>query len=246
MVSLTEVTGALISQINKGRVQADMAVLDVAGIYKEHPFLSSFSIPRMTLDEVNVELKVAFAAGPSTRVSLTPESRSRVISRARKLVQEDLPAKYRYIQSLAQNREIWEPLNVTVEKELSELVVAEVEVKPESAAIGVAALIQQRLMKAVLHPKFTITKAGASKFVEEDVPHIEEYVKDEMKKVIAEVIASQPPPKDRLDVLITAADLKEIPSERITVVKLTLRDSDLAWTQIETKDGKVEKRLVPY
>lgn len=246
MVSLGEVAGALISQINKGRAQADMATLDVAEIYKDHPFLSSFSIPRMTLDELNIDLKVAFTAGPSSKVSLTPDSRAKMLDRVTKLIKVDLPAKYRYVQSLAQDPAIWGPLNEAINKEISEIVPAEVEVKPESMTTGVTTSIQRHIVQGILHPTFKITRAGAGKFVEEDIPHIEEFVKGEVKKIITEIVSSQPPPKERLDVLVTVSDLQNIPTEKVTTIRLTLKEADMAWTQIETKDGKTEKKLIPY
>jgi hypothetical protein len=51
---------------------------------------------------------------------------------------------------------------------------------------------------------------------------------------------------ERLDVLVTASELQSIPPEKITTLKLTLRESDQSWTQIETEKGEIQEKLVPH
>ncbi|KYK28181.1 MAG: hypothetical protein HXS48_24185 [Theionarchaea archaeon] len=245
MVSLGEVLGALISQVNKGRAQADIETLKVAEVYKEEPLLSSFSIPRMVLDEVVVDLKVSVVTGPSRGVSFTPESRLKILESMEKLI-DSLPKKYRHIHNIRRDADIWEPTRTRISGELSEIVPAEIEVKPKSVTMSATAAIQRQLVQALLHPKSKATRRSLTSFVQEDAPQMEKYLKSEMEKVIEEVIKSQPPPKERLEVLVSVSDLEKIPPDKITNVRLTLRESDLSWTKVETKDGKIEKKLIPF
>ena len=245
MVSLGEVLGALISQVNKGRAQADMETLEVAEVYKDSPLLSSLSIPRMVLDEAVIDLKVSVAVGPSRGVSLTPEDRLKILDRIEKLV-EDLPKRYRHVQTIQTDPDIWEPVLIRISDELSEIVPAEVEVKPKSVTASAATAVQRQIVQGLLHPKSKATKRSLGSFVQEDVPRMDGYLKSEMEKIVDDVIKTQPPPKDRLEVLVSASDLEGIPPDKITTVRLTLRESDLSWTDIEKKDGKIEKKLVPF
>lgn len=245
MVSLGEVLGALMSQVNKGRAQADMETLEVAEVYKESPLLSSFSIPRMVLDEAVIDLKVSVQVGPSRGVSLTPESRLKILDQIEKVV-ENLPRKYRHVQTIQRDPDIWKPVLTNISEELSEIVPAEVEVKPKSLTASATTAVQRQVVQGLLHPKSRATKRTLTSFVQEDVPQMQMYLKSEMEKIIDDVVKAQPPPEDRLEVLVSASDLQGIPPDKITNVRLTLKESDLSWTEIEKEDGKVEKKLVPF
>jgi hypothetical protein len=55
---------AWLAHPGKGRSQADMATLEIADIYKNHPLLSEFPVPKFALDEVVVAfLESAFKRG---------------------------------------------------------------------------------------------------------------------------------------------------------------------------------------
>lgn len=254
MVDLGEVLGALISQVNKGRAQADMEIARVAEIYKESPNLSSFSVPRMVLDEAVIDLKVAVAEGPSRGVVLTPESRLKILNQIEELVKglpnlPNLPARTKYLidQTIHRNSEIWDFVLKRISEELSEIVPSEVEVKPKSITASAAATIQWQIVQGLLYPE---TERELPRLIPEilrsvqvDTPEMEKYLKSEIGKIIDEVIKAQPSPKDGLDVLVSASDLQGIPPEKITTVRLTLRESDLSWVEMEKEDGKVEKKL---
>lgn len=243
MVSLGEVVDALISQVGKGRAQADAETVKLAEIYKDDPLFSSFPVPRMALDEVVIDLKVAVSTGPSRGISFTRESREKVLDRIEKLV-DDLPHRYRYVQNMPEDPAIWNPVRTKISEEVAEIIPAEVDVEPKSITVGTTAAVQRNIMQAIAHPKFKITRKGMGSFVEDDALRMEKYLRSEIEKIITEIVKSQPPPKERLDVLVSAADLREIPSDKITNVRLTLRESDLSWTKIETEDG-IKEKLVP-
>lgn len=243
MVSLGEVVDALISQVGKGRAQADAETVKLAEIYKDDPLFSSFPVPRMALDEVVVDLKVAVSTGPSRGISFSRESREKILGRIEKLV-DDLPNRYRYVQDMPKDPGIWNPARTKISEETAEIIPVEADVEPRSITVGTAAVVQRNIMQAIAHPKFKITRKGMGSFVQDDVLRMEKYLRSEIEKIVTEVIKSEPPSKERLDVLISAADLQGIPSDKITNVKLTLRESDLSWTKIETEDGTKEK-LIP-
>jgi hypothetical protein len=59
MPSLKETIAAIVSDVARGRVHADIASAEVAVLYKEHPILREFPLPYMTIDKVEIDLKVA-------------------------------------------------------------------------------------------------------------------------------------------------------------------------------------------
>ena len=243
MVSLGEVVDALISQVGKGRAQADAETVKLAEIYKDDPLFSSFPVPRMALDEVVIDLKVAISTGPSRGISFSQEGRRKILGRIEKLV-DDLPNRYRYVQDMPKYPGIWNPARTKISEEIAEIIPVEADVEPISITVGSAAAVQRNILQAITHPKFKITRKGMGTFVEDDALRMEKYLRSEIKKIVTEAVKSEPSPKERLDVLVSAADLQGIPSDKITNVKLTLRESDLSWTKIETGEGTKEK-LIP-
>lgn len=246
MANLGEVVGAIIAQVGRGRTQADAETVEIAEIYKDDPLFSSFPVPRMTLDEVVIDLKVAVSTGPTQGISLTPQSQKEILDRVNTLV-NDLPNRYRYVQNMPAHPNIWNPARVKIAEEITDLVPVGVAVEPKSIIVGATAAIQQNVIQGIAHPAFTvITRKTMGSFVEEDVPRMEKYVKSELEKIVTDVVKTQPSPEERLDVLVSASDLEGIPTEKISTVRLTLRESDLSWTEIEGKEGISEKKLVPF
>jgi hypothetical protein len=246
MANLGEVVGAIIAQVGRGRTQADAETVEIAEIYKDDPLFSSFPVPRMMLDEVVIDLKVAISSGPARGTSLTPQSQREILERVNTLI-NDLPNRYRYVQNMPDYPAIWNPARVRIAEDITDLVPIGVAVEPRSIVVGATAAIQQNIMQAIAHPAFkVVTRKTMGSFVEEDVPRMEKYVRSELEKIVTDVVKTQPPSEERLDVLVSASDLEGIPTEKISTVRLTLRESDLSWTDIEGKEGLSEKKLVPF
>ncbi|MBU7024770.1 MAG: hypothetical protein HXS40_11450 [Theionarchaea archaeon] len=246
MANLGEVVGAIIGQIGRGRTQADAETVEIAEIYKDYPLFSSFPVPRMVLDEVVIDLKVAISSGPTRGTSLTPQSQKEILERIDTLI-NDLPNRYRYVQNMPDYPGIWNPARVRITEDIIDLVPVGVAVEPRTIVVGATAAIQQNIMQAIAHPDFkVVTRKSMGSFVEEDIPRMEKYVRSELEKIVEDVVKIQPPPEERLDVLISVSDLESIPSEKISTVRLTLRESDLSWTEIESRKGTFEKKLVPF
>ncbi|MCL6450737.1 MAG: hypothetical protein K6T75_05510 [Acetobacteraceae bacterium] len=247
MASLGQVIGALISQVARGRNQADVATAQVAQLYRDSPLLSAFPVPRMTLDEVVIDLKLAVGAAPG-RGRITDNVRGQVLAGLRSLV-ADLPNTDPAFTScdpkdLVRFRERWQASVDRVVGRLEELVPLPGEDQAPPPAAAVAAVVRGQLSAALLDPESAVPAQAVQKLLVRDAPGIERRLEEAAKAVLAE---AQPHPAgpDQLDVLATASELQSIPPEKISSVKLTLRESDLSWTQYETEPGKTVTRLIP-
>jgi hypothetical protein len=248
MAGLDRVIGALISQIDRGRSQADMASVEVAQIYKEHPLLSSFPVPSMGLDEVVVELKMAIAEAPGRKGVLPREARTKALSELGRLVsavietEEPLAAAHRRYPGLGV---AWESAHDRVMRKLSEVLPSETEVDSTCAAAAAASVIAAEVARTIMAPGARVAMATARELLAKHIPEIEERLVPRIEESIAQAVISQPVVGERVEVLVTASDLQPIPPEKITTVRLTLRESDRVWTQIETEDGEAKVKLVP-
>lgn len=247
MASFGDVIGAIISQIGKGRSQADMATLEVAQIYKDHPLLSTFPVPRVSLDEVVIDLKMAITAVPVPKV-FTSKAKTDLLSQLGKVV-GDLVITESSVDKLSQKfpkfPEIWKSTHNQLMQRLSDLLPIEMEVEPKSIAYGMASTIGGHLTSTVLKLDARAVNKVPRDFLEKESPLIETKLASQIQETISKLLEIQSADKNRLDVLVTASDLQSIPPDKITSVKLTLREADQTWTQIETERGEVKDKLIP-
>ena len=247
MASLGEVLGALISQIGKGRSQADAAALEIAQIYKDHPLLSEFPIPRMTLDEVVIDLKMAITAAPVPK-TLTSEAKASLLSQLDQELDNLViaePAVDKLSQKFPDLQKNWKSDRSQLMQRLSDLLPVEAEVDPKSVAYGMASAIRGHLTNTVFVLDAKVVNKVSRVFLEKEAPQLEDKLASKIQETISKALEIQPADKNRFDILVTASELQSIPPEKITNVKLTLREADQTWTQIETEKGEVKNKLVP-
>lgn len=247
MASLGEVVGAIMSQISKGRSQADVATLEVAKAYKEHPLLTEFPVPRLTIDEVVIDLKMAIAASPIPERTLTETTRQNIITRLGDLAKQ-VP-QHRSLRALFREHpkllDIWTSGQGQLSQILSVLLPSNMEVEPQSIAKGAAAVFARYLTGTIVDPNAEVPPERARNVLRENLPQIETGLTEQIREIIVEALKSQPLATDRIEVLVTASELQNIPTEKITTMRLTLHESDRSWTQIETEKGETKEKLVP-
>lgn len=131
------------------------------------------------------------------------------------------------------------------------------EVESKQIAYSMAAVIRENLSNTVLDLEMPAgvnlrMKKGKEwiervrEFLKKYSPQIENKLISQIQELVSEVIKSQPPDKNKLDVFITASELQGIPPEKLTNLKLTLQEADRSWTQIQTEKGEIKNKLVPY
>jgi hypothetical protein len=249
MARLGDVLGALVSQIEQGRSQADLATIEIARIYKEHPLLREFPIPKFTLDEAIVDLKMIVSAISTPEYFITPQIKSQILSEIDKLL-ADLPDKEPSVAELSKESpefsNLWQLNRKEVSQRLDGFIPSERVVEPKLVAEGAASLIIGQLTKTVLARQAKIRVNLARSFMAGDTLQVEKGVASQIQNILENIFKSQSNVPDRLDVLVTASELENFPLEKITNVRLTLRESDRAWTQIETDSGEIIEKIIPY
>jgi len=254
MASLGDVVGALVSEIGRGRSQGDVAAAEIAQIYKDHPVLSSFPIPRMTLDEVVVDLRLAIAetaATPSIPGAIDDETRSEILARLNEIASQ-LPATdpilktYDALQATP-FKDTWAAATVKIAEQLAALLPPGGTISTTSVAVAAAALIQGHLCSCLLAPESGVPPATAQEILSQHAPGIEQRLRETILTAVADIIAAHYPQvaPEHLEVLVTAAELQAIPPERLTTLKLTLRETDQSWVEVDLGQGQKRWKLVP-
>jgi hypothetical protein len=252
MTSLGEILGAMISQIDRGRAQADIAVLEIAQIYKDNPVLRGFPVPRVALDEVRLDLKLAISAMPVSERMLTPEAKSTILSKVDRLV-GSIPKQMADFRGLydecRQAQTTWKKLRKEkiIHKQLELLLTEGEEISPALTAECMASTIKGYLVEIMAGCLEERKDLGVkiSLFIQKSAPSIQETLKSKILEIIENALADQLVDPKRVHVLVTASELESVPPEKITTLHLSLRESDRMWMKTETEDGEIVDRLIP-
>jgi hypothetical protein len=248
MANLSDILDDLITQVAKGRAQADMGTLEIANIYKDHPLLSEFPIPRMSLDKVDFEIKMSLASTTSSKTILTKESKLAIMNQFKTVLTTliiEEPSLSKFINKSPKLQSTWDTKQDAVLKKLSNLFSTNTEIKTKSYAHATTSIIVNHILNTVTSPKSEIETKNIRTFLDKDVNSIENNLETRIEKIIDKSMQIQSADKGALEVLVTASELENINPEKITTVKLTLSESDRNWTRFETEEG-IKEKLIPY
>jgi hypothetical protein len=252
MATLHEFLGAIISHIDRGRIQSDVASLESAKIYKEHDLLSTFPIPKLRIEEVVIEVKVAFATSPASSKSFSLKLKEKLINRIAELASTTIK-KNPSIRFLVQNEKSILTFTARMREMLYDIIPTEIEIDQKtistSLVFAIINLITRNLLSdAVSTPKGKTPTTARVKEVSNflnDIKRMENDLLVQIQDIISSGLEDQSSVKDRLDVLVTASELQAIPPEKLTHLKMTLLESDKVWTEIEYQDGTKKEKLIP-
>jgi hypothetical protein len=248
MANLHEVVGALINQIERGRAQADLGTLEIATIYRDIPLLSDFPIPKISLDQITIDLKVSVGSVPVPENYLSQAARAQVVEQvgARVLALHDQdPALKEMLHSDPELQKAWAGSREEVLRGVAECIPEEGAVSPELVARNVGTVLRGKVTSLVTAPGLKIQKLRLHTFVTERVPEVEKRFSGQVRDIIAAVVREQPASLRNMEVLVTTSELQSIPPDRITTLHLTFSESDRVWTQFETEKGEIIKKIVP-
>ncbi|MBI5216193.1 MAG: hypothetical protein HY960_10615 [Ignavibacteriae bacterium] len=280
MATLNNVTSALLSQMVKGCSQADLAVLEIAEMYKRHSLLVDFPIPKFSLEEVVVDLKVAFTSTPVSGKVLDETSKAEVVSRLDKYI-TTLVESNTALSALAKKypdaAKAWRNNQSHLVQSLSDLLPVSVVFDIKQFSYSAAGKIRNFFIsmlplgiiigpaktavdddlpiktptptkKATTTTTATTTVPPGTTWAENELINsggFEDKVAVQIQEIVETVLKAMPVSPDRLDVLVTASELQTIATEKITSIKLTLREADQTWSKVEMPNGETREKIVP-
>jgi len=248
MAEMGEVLGAVMSQIARGRSQADVAALEVARLYQEHPLLSTFPVPRMTVDEIVLDLKFAISEGPVPPRSVPEAARKKLVQSTASLVSAAV-RRDPQIEALAQRAPALgaalDQMEGEIAERVAEAIPADVTLDPKGIARSLAGVLRGRLLAAASHPDARLDLRALRDFAVRDSAEVENRLAEALERHLQKELAAQPADPQRLRIQVTASELQSIPPDRIQTMRLTLSEADRSWTRIEEAGGGVRDQLVP-
>lgn len=242
LTTLVELVGGLLSHLAGGRANADGATVQLAELYRRHPLLQLFPVPRSQISEATFDLKFAIAEAPEAVVTLTPELRERLVGRlsalARGLVRN--PLMPTALRDRADLDDAWAREWAARGPKLDDLIPASGSFDLHDAsgrwADGLIELMQSCVTS-------TAGADGLGAFDHEARLRLHGEVAFGMVAAYQE-LRGQPPTglPGNLKILVTAEDLEPIAPDRINTVQIKLTPSDRSWS-VQEQDGHELTRL---
>jgi hypothetical protein len=248
MPAMGDVIGALATHIARGRSQGDLSTVEVARLYQEHPLLSTFPVPRVSIDEIVLDLKFAVNETPIPPKSVSGLVRERLIRETgallAKAIREDVQ-----VAALAQKSPVFASTLETVSAQtiarIEELIPEGVAIDPKSIGRSLASTARIQLAAVATPAEARLEERIVREFVAKGSAEIEARLGAAVEASLSKTLAGLPMDPSRLSIQLTAAELQSIPPDRIQTMRLTFKESDRSWTQVEDASGKPVDRLVP-
>jgi len=248
MANLADVIGGIAGQIARGRSKADAETIEIAKAYRSEPLLEEFPVPRFSLDEVVIDLKLAIASTSLPKNYITSEAKASILHQINQLVADIHIAEKAHNKLILKSPgwdKVWSESLQRIMQNMSAIIPANAAVDVDSLSKSAAFVIRGHIADAVQNKAAQINTRSSRAFLERDAPGIEERISAQVRDIFLEAIKAQPQAISDFDVQVTAAQLDGIPPEKITTMRLTLKEADRTWTNYETEDGGKKEKLIP-
>ena len=204
-------------------------------------------MPKISLDQIVIDLKVSVGSIPAPENFLSPSSRSKAVERIGDMV-SDLhrdPSLKEMLASDPALMESWVKSREEILQKVAECLPEEGSINPDLIAGNIGIILRGKITGLITTPGLKIQKLRLHTYVTERTPEVERKVADGVRATLTGILKEQPASLRDMEVLVTVSELQAIPQDKITTLHLTFSESDRIWTQFETEKGEIKKKLVP-
>jgi len=231
MSHLGDYLGQFMTEITNARVHADLESVRLAELYASHPLLKYMPVPHFRLPTVTLDIPIIIKEmEPRKKETQTQDQ----VLEEMKIRFNEFLIPYLKNTGIKLEKKTIEKIDLALKKK-------SVSLKPTPKLPLSTTHITDEFVNSVIQ---TLRESHTQKEIileEGRLDQLAEELKHSSYVDLSNFIQSPP----RLDVLVTTAELREAgPSDRLTYVHLTVSESGVEWTTVESK-GKTQSRLVP-
>jgi hypothetical protein len=221
--------GEILSEITRARVQADLEALRVAELYAGHPLLKNFSIPRIRLPKVDIDIPVIISESPEEGEQFEKKrmDKKSLAKETKQVINEELRSRDIKLDSrnnFALNRSLLkksESLGVMREFPTTDVL------SREMATVSVKTLEKEESAKK------SLTK--------NNLDSLSSVLEGRLKERLARQV-----PSPGIKIQPHTAAIKEIKeNEKLVTMRLSIQEDAMEWTNYEDENGKESSVLVP-
>lgn len=245
MAKLNDFLGALASSFSDARVNADRQTLRIAEEYATDEVLKHFSVPRMKIDTVELNIPVAVdQLNENAQKVYQPINKAAFTIKIMNLILAALPTRLR-------SAEIAEKLKSAADSTLKPAVDVLVNKLDSALKLGQAQDSFDPFSKDIASTatEFFIpfSKENGINLLSRDLKTTLTNISNEVDSVLKTdiVFEQEKISLDSIDVIVESHKLKEINPQHVIMIKMTLSEQGMEWVNMENQEGKVVNRLLP-
>lgn len=230
MAKLHEYIGGLFSSITNARVMSDLQTIKVAEEYAKHNLLSTFSVPRMRIDEIEMTIPVAISDVEEKVVKskIQPIDGTKLGA----IVQKEISAN---INPSAISPQILTQIQTDITKRSQLLEQSLKESRGKEALNDYVKDITESFLRTLKSNRIDATNVMSQ---------------DKLEKLLDAVLQREVKVTEErqlgdLNVIVEGHKLKEQKPESIMYIKVKISEEGMEWNRTENNDGNVDSKLIP-
>jgi hypothetical protein len=238
MARLSDFLGGLASGICDARVNSDIQSLKIAEEYAKNDLLKHFSVPRMRIDkvELNIPIAVDSLIEKTQRIYQPIDNQSFSAKTYQQVLKSLAVTSLSSEVSKNLRTEIADQVHLLEAKIRVNQTEDSLEEFTDSIALKTMEIADTINMS---NKRRKSTRAEMTKLQTNTVRELKAALKEEIvfKKEVSVL--------DAVHVIVEADRLREIRPENVIMIKMTISEQGMEWINMEDKDGKVVNKLMP-
>lgn len=245
MAKLSDFLGSIASGISDARVNSDIQSLKIAEEYSKNDLLKHFSVPRMRIDKVELNIPVA-VGNLSEKTEKTYEKVNKQIVTSK---------TYDQVLNAMSTVKIPENLSIKLKDILNKNITANVEKSFRSLETSLLTKQPEEAIKD-FSEEITVKSAETiASFYKENRLNLTTRELNAFKKKVTADLQTQLAKEvgvprdiktlDDIDIIVESDKLREIKPENVIMIKMTLSEQGMEWVNMENQAGEMVSKLIP-
>lgn len=230
MAKLHEYIGGLFSSITNARVMSDLQTIKVAEEYAKHNLLSTFSVPRMRIDEIEMTIPVAIS-----------DVEERVIK-----------SKIQPIDGIKLGTIVHKELSANINiSAISPPILTQIQTDITKRSQLLEQSAKESKGKEVLNDYIKdITESFLRTLKSNRIDATNVISQDKLEKLLDTILQREVKITEErqigdLNVIVEGHKLREQKPETIMYIKMKISEEGMEWNRTENNDGKIDSKLIP-
>lgn len=234
MPILSEFLGSLASGICDARANSDVQTVRIAEEYVKNDLLKHFSIPRMRIDKVEMNIPIA--------VHNLEETIQRDY---RPIIKSDLSNKiYKRILAVSGASSFSREASISMKKSINDQIDVLITGLGSQSVDKLSKEVSERIsVRAIELGEVALGKSAIVETSGLRTSSISEGVEAIFREEL--ILEKESKKLGSFEVIVEADKLREIKPENVIMIKMTISEEGMEWVTVEDKDGNMVPKLMP-
>ncbi|SHH00265.1 hypothetical protein SAMN05444372_112177 [Flavobacterium micromati] len=245
MAKLSDFLGGLASSICAARVNSDVQSLRIAEEYAKNELLKHFSVPRMRIDRVELNIPVAVDnLVEKTQKIYQPINKSLFLKKTNQQIITSIPLSRLSIED-ADNlkKALIKNLKPAIENSIKTMDASIIVNQNDEALKEYSENIASKTLDFINN----FYRKNNIKFADKEISILKDKISAGLQAKLREelIFKQQIKSIDSIDVIVESEKLRDIKSENVLMIKMIISEQGMEWVTLEDINGNVINKLMP-